>query len=355
MKAITVLPGSKGSISLREVPMPTPGPGELLLKVERVGVCGTDQDIISGFYGEAPKGSQYLIIGHESLSRVEDVGRGVIGFARGDLVVPTVRRNCPENCTNCRNGQSDMCLTGHYREHGIKGLHGFAAEYAVTDASFVTKLPESLSKVGVLLEPLTIVEKGINQAFSIQFSRMKWEPKSALVLGSGPVGLLATAILRARGLQVRTVARKTPDAPKAKLASSTGAEYVDVTTTPLSSMENKFDLVFEATGSTSVALEAQNLCGTNGVVSFVGIYRSKVATEDAGKVFTNLVLGNRLFFGSVNANISYFAKGVQDLVMIRDRFGGFLESMITGRVPLASWEHAYSPKGDEDVKTILEL
>ena len=312
-------------------------------------------DIISGFYGEAPQGSEYLIIGHESLSRVEEVGQGASGFAPGDLVVPTVRRNCPENCLNCRSGESDMCLTGHYKEHGIKGLHGFAAEFAVTDARFVTKLPESLSEVGVLLEPLTIVEKGINQAYEIQASRMKWEPKSALVLGSGPVGLLATALLRVRGLDVTAVARKPPSSPKARLVTSTGAAYVDVADTPLSTMEDRFDLVFEATGSTSVALEAQNLCSTNGVVSFVGIYRSKVATEDAGKVFTNLVLGNRLFFGSVNANISYFTQGAADLVKIRGRFGGFLERIMTSRVPLSDWKRAYLPKGDEDVKTILEM
>jgi len=325
------------------------------LRVLRGGVCGTDMDVISGFYGEAPVGSPYLILGHESLSRVEDVGPGVRGFKKGDLVVPTVRRNCTENCLNCRNGESDMCLTGNYKEHGIKELHGFASEFAVTDSRFVVRLPEALSEVGVLLEPLTIVEKGINQIFLLQHARMKWKPTKALVLGAGPVGLLATALLRLRGLQVSTVATKPPDSLKAKLVSSTGGIYVDSERTPLSSMENRFDIVFEATGAPSVALEAQNLCEANGVVSFVGIYRSKVATEDAGKVFTNLVLGNRLYFGSVNANITYFRQGVQDLVNIRRSWKDFLERIITERVSVSGWEKAYSPKGEEDVKTILQF
>ena len=316
MKAITVSPRTAGSLSLREVAAPEPKSGELLLRVQRVGICGTDMDIVSGFYGEAPQSSPYLIIGHESISKVEEVGPGAGGFSRGDLVVPTVRRDCPEECLNCRSGESDMCLTGHYREHGIKGLHGFASQLAVTDARFVIELPRALSEVGVLLEPLTIVEKGISQAFRIQQARMKWEPKKALVLGSGPVGLLATALLRLRGLEVTTVARRPTDSLKAKLASATGATYVDVSETPLSSMEKRFDIVLEATGSTSVALEAQSLCGTNGVVSYVGIYRSMAATEDAGKVFTDLVLGNRTYFGSVNANISYFREGASDLVKI---------------------------------------
>jgi len=355
LKAVTVVPGKSGSLSLADTDRPTPGRGELLLRLLRVGVCGTDMDIISGFYGETPVGSPYLILGHESLSRVEDLGPGVQGFRRGDLVVPSVRRNCTENCLNCRNGESDMCLTGHYKEHGIKGLHGFASEFAVTDARFVAKLPETLSEVGVLLEPLTIAEKGINQIFLMQHARMKWKPKTALVLGSGAVGLLATALLELKGLEVTAVATKPPDSLKAKLVSSIGGTYVDSERTPLSSMENRFDIVFEATGASSVALEAQNLCDANGVVSFVGIYRSKVATEDAGRVFTNLVLGNRLYFGSVNANLSYFRQGVLDLVKIRRKWRGFLEQIITEKVPISEWEKAYSPRGEDDVKTVLQF
>ena len=320
-----------------------------------MGVCGTDMDIVNGFYGEPPPGSSYLILGHESLSRVAEVGPGCEGFRKGDLVVPTVRRNCLENCLNCRSGQSDMCLTGHYKEHGIKGLHGFASELAVSDSRFVAKLPESLSEVGVLLEPLTIVEKGIGQSFAIQNSRMKWRPKNALVLGSGPVGLLATALLELMGLSVTTVARKPADSPKALLATSTGANYVNVEETPLSSLEGRFDLVFEATGSTSVALEAQSLCSTNGVVSFVGIYKSEAETEDAGKVFTDLVLGNRVFFGSVNANISYFRRGAKDLVQIRKKWKGFLEGIMTDKVCLEEAESAYGQKSEKSVKTVLQI
>jgi threonine dehydrogenase-like Zn-dependent dehydrogenase len=320
-----------------------------------VGICGTDLDIVNGFYGEPPEGSSYLILGHESLSRVEAVGPGCRGFRRGDLVVPTVRRNCPENCLNCRSGESDMCLTGHYKEHGIKGLHGFASELAVSDSRFVVKLPESLSEVGVLLEPLTIVEKGIVQSFLMQQSRMKWRPRNAIVLGSGPVGLLATALLELIGLSVTTVARKPADSPKALLASSTGAAYVNVENNPLSTMEGRFDLVFEATGSTTVALAAQNLCSTNGVVSYVGIYRSQAATEDAGRVFTNLVLGNRVYFGSVNANISYFRKGVTDLVRIGKKWKGFLEGIMTDKLPFERADSAYGPKSEKSVKTILEM
>jgi glucose 1-dehydrogenase len=337
------------------MPVPKAGESELLLRVQRVGVCGTDVDIISGFYGRAPIGSERLIIGHESLSTVEEVGKGADGFQKGDLVVPTVRRGCPENCLNCRNGESDMCLTGNFSEHGINGLHGFASEFAITDSRFVVKLPSPLAGVGVLLEPLTIVEKGVWQTYTMQTARMKWEPSKALVLGSGAIGLMATAVLRLRGLEVDTVARRPSDSPKAKLVSSLGATYVDSKERPISSLEGGYDLVFEATGSADVALEAQNLVRVNGVVSYVGIYRSKVESENAGNVFSNLVLGNRLQFGSVNANISYFRRGADDLVQMVKKWPAFLDRIITDKVPIEKAAEAYGPKGDEVIKTVIEV
>jgi glucose 1-dehydrogenase len=355
MKAIAVTPGAPGSLRVVEQQAPVPADGEVLLKVLRVGICGTDRDIVQGFYGEAPAGSDLLVLGHESLCRVAGVGRSVEGFAEGDLVVPTVRRDCPEECLNCSSGESDMCLTGHYREHGIKGLHGFAREYATSDSRFVAHMPEALSEVGVLLEPLTIVEKGLRQTMSMQRARMKWEPKSALVLGAGPVGQLATALLVLEGFEVSTVATRPRDSLKAKLVNGTGAEYVDAKETPLSTLEHRFDLVLELTGNAGVALEAQALTGVNGIVSYLGIYKEGQRTEDAGRIFTSLVLGNRVFFGSVNANLTYFRKGVDDLVRIKERWPGFLKSLITRNFGPEDAARAYASESEEDIKTTVSF
>ncbi len=356
MKAIAVTPMMKDSLRIQDQDVPKQARNEILLKVQKVGICGTDRDIISGFYGEAPAGDNYLVLGHESLSRVSELGRSVRGFKKGDLVVPTVRRNCPENCVNCKAGESDMCLTGHYFEHGIKGLHGFAREFAITDASFVVKLPESLSDVGVLLEPMTIVEKGMLQTFLMQKARMKkWKPVKILVLGAGPVGLLATALLRVKGLDVDTVATRSEESLKAKLVEQTGSKYINSKVSPLSSLENKYDIVFELTGNTGVALEAQNLTGVNGVVSYLGVYMHEQETEDAGKIYTNLVLGNRIQFGSVNANKSYFTQGVKDLLAIRKRWNGFLEKMITTSVGIEQFGNAYTPQSQEEIKAVIEF
>src|SRR5215472_16956834 len=203
MKAVAVNPGRSGSAQLIDVPKPTPGENEALLKIIRVGVCGTDLEIIQGTYGEAPSSSDYLTIGHESLAIVEKIESDCTGIGQGSLVVPTVRR--PDDCVNCLAGESDMCLTGQYKEHGIKGLHGFCSEFAISDVNFLVPVPSELSEVAVLLEPMSVAQKGVLQSFKIQ-ERMIWKPTRALVLGTGPIGLLTVLALRLRGLDVTAVA-----------------------------------------------------------------------------------------------------------------------------------------------------
>ena len=350
-----ITPKVKDSLALQDREIPVPGRNQVLLRVLKVGICGTDRDIISGFYGEPPEGSNDLVLGHESLCRISSLGEKVTGLTRNQLVVPTVRRPCPENCLNCRNNESDFCLTGHYKEHGIKQLDGFASELSLSDAGYVVKLPEELSDVGVLLEPLTIVEKGLIQSFKIQDSRLKWKPTKALVLGAGPVGLLATAILKLKGMEVDTVATRSEESLKARLVEQTGAKYINSKNTDLHSFDFKYDLVFEVTGNASVALEAQELIGQNGVVCYLGIYRQDQESEDVGKLFTEMVLGNKVYFGSVNANKTYFERGAKDLVSIKKKWAGFLESMITKRVKPEDYSTAYSPETQEEIKTVIEF
>lgn len=352
MRSIAVIPGKADSISLKEVKMPEPSENEILLRVEKVGICGTDRDIIKGIYGEAPLGSDYLIIGHESLCRVEEADANG-EFSKGELVVPTVRRSCSENCLACRMGMSDMCFTGSYKEHGIKGLHGFAREFATTDSSYVVKLPDSLSEVGVLLEPLSIAEKGVTQALNLYKSRLPLEPEKLLVLGAGPVGILATALLRLKGYEVDTVATRSNDSLKAKLVNLTGADYIDSNSTPISSLQEKYDIVFELTGNTNVAFEAHKIAKKNGIVAFLGIYSSMTASEDFGKIFTDIVLTNSLQFGSVNANKRYFVEGVKDMIEMQKKWPSLLKSMLTGIFKPEDYKQAYYRKGSDDIKSII--
>ncbi len=348
MRALTVTPSVKNSIQLQNVDTPSPSASQALLRVREIGTCGTDLDLTQGFYGQAPPGSTYLIIGHESLSAVETIPRNSRGISKGDLVVPTVRR--PDNCPNCHKGESDMCLTGNYKEHGIKGLHGFGSDYAVSDTDFLVKVPAELAAVAVLLEPMSVAEKGVFQAYKIQ-ERMLWQPQTALVLGAGPVGLLTTYLLRLKGLNVTVTATRQKDSIKARLAQRAGATYVNTIEQPLQSL-GKFHLIMEETGSAQVAMQATRMLNTNGIMCFLGIYASTQAPEDIGAFYKDVVLGNKTFFGSVNANINHFRMGLKDLAKIQKRFSNVLRDSISLRIAPDEFERAYTPDKD-NIKTVI--
>src|SRR6266540_4361228 len=258
MKAVVVTPKQAGSGRLQEVPDPTPQPGEVLVRVHEVGIDGTDAEILEGQYGEAPPNDDYLIIGHESLGRVGSVTDGVRDLAPGDWVVAMVRRPDPVPCRNCAAGESDMCLNGLYTERGIKGLHGFLAEYYAEQPRYLVKLPEDLATVGVLLEPLTIAEKALDQIQLMQ-SRLVWEPERAVILGAGPVGLLAALLLRLQDLEVHVYDRTKPGL-KSELAEAMGAHYIWAEKRCLGhELANEIgpvDIIFEATGFSPLAFDA---------------------------------------------------------------------------------------------------
>ena len=351
MKAIIAEPPRKNSVKLADIPKPTPRDRDILLKTLCVGIDGTDREINEGIYGTPPRGFDYLVLGHEAVARVQEITHEAKDFSEGDLVVPTVRRPCEENCLNCRNGETDMCLTGNYFEHGIYRLHGFASEYALSDRDFLVKIPPELENVAVLLEPLSIAEKAVSQTFKIQ-ERMTWEPKKAFVAGAGPLGLLATVILRLRGLEVYAAATREIESPKAQIVREVGGKYVNVRETPINTLEEKFDVVLEATGRVEVTLDVLNLLGPNSVMCILGIYRERKACEEFGEVLTSMVLGNRLMFGSVNSNKSHFETGIKDMSEIKRRYGDILDRLITKRLNPAGFERAFKPER-EDIKAII--
>lgn len=350
MKAVAVTLGEKDSVRLLEVPVPGIGRNEVLLRVCEVGIDGTDVEINQGLYGgRTEDGCDYMVIGHECLARVERMGSGVTWFEKGDLVVPTVRR--PDNCPNCKVGESDMCIKGEFREHGIKGLHGFSSEYTKSDGRFLVKVPEDLRDVAVLLEPLSIAEKAITQSYKIQ-ERMHWNPKNALVLGVGPLGILAVLLLRLKGLDVTAIATRQKDSLKAKIVGEAGGMYVNTRENPLDTWDHKFDIIIEATGNIGVTNASRRLLSANGVMCFLGVYPPGESCSDFGEMLREMVLGNKVIFGSVNANISYFKNGLYDMKKIQKRFPGILEKIITKRLAPEKYKEAFG-SDKEEIKTII--
>ena len=356
MKAIVVRPGEKDSIHMRDMPDPAMSPDHVAVKMLRVGLCGTDAEINHGLYGKPPDGDEFLILGHENLGQIVDVGRNVSGWKPGDLVVSTVRRPCGE-CPNCDGGENDCCSSGKYTERGIMRRHGFMSEFYVETPEYLNRIPKEVEPFAVLLEPMSVVEKGIDHAFLLQRRLMTWKPRLCVVLGGGPVGLLGAAALRARGLRVVVAGREPATDLRAQVAMQMGAEYLATTSTVLEVVE-KFgrpDLVLEATGSSHVVFDAMEMLGPNGVLCLLSVTGgSSMHEEPIDRINQLLVLGNQVVFGSVNANPRHFAQGVEDFVTIEKQWPGTMVRLLTNRVPWQDFKSWFTQRGS-GIKSTLEI
>ncbi|GAA0805726.1 glucose 1-dehydrogenase [Spirilliplanes yamanashiensis] len=345
---LTVRPGTPGSLELTELPEPVPGDGELLVDGLAVGVCGTDREIIAAEYGTAAPGRERLVIGHESLGRVRSAPDGS-GFAPGDLVAGVVRRPDPQPCLACAHGEFDMCRNGGYTERGIKDLDGYAAQAWTVEAAYAVRLDPALERVGVLMEPASVVAKAWEQIDRVG-GRSVFEPRTVLVTGAGPIGLLAALIGVQRGLDVH-VLDVVADGPKPAAVRALGARYH---AGPVADVAAKLgpDVIVEATGVPSVVFEAIAGTGAYGVTCLTGVSRpGRRSRVDVGAANRELVLENDVVVGSVNANMRHWAAAAQVLGAADH---GWLDGLITRRVPLERFAHAYEAQPD-DIKTVITL
>jgi glucose 1-dehydrogenase len=338
MKAVAVFPGRPDSAHLTDAPVPSidsvPGGRGVLVRVIRVGVDGTDKEILAAEYGQAPPGFEYLITGHESFGQVQVVGPNVRDLQPGDYVVATVRR--PGKSIYDLIGTYDMTTDDVYYERGINLLHGYLTEYYVDDPEYIVKVPPGLREVAVLLEPTSIVEKGIAQAYEIQRRLKVWRPARAAVLGAGTVGILATLALRLRGLEVHTFALADPPYLNADLVSEIGATYHSTKSASLTAQApalGPFDIIFEATGFSPLAFEAMDVLGKNGVLILASVTGGTRSTEvPSDHINLGFVLGNKVMVGTVNANREYFEAGVSDFSRAELTWPGWLGKLLTHRV-----------------------
>ena len=364
MKAIAVFPGKPNTVHLAEMPKPSVneisnGRG-VLVKVLRVGVDGTDKEINAADYGSAPAGSDFLVIGHESFGRVEAVGPNVVEVKPGDYVVATVRR--PGSSIYDLIGTNDMTTDDTYFERGINLRHGYMSEYYVDDAEFIVKIPQGLKEVGVLLEPTTVVEKGIAQAYEIQRRLRVWRPRRAAVMGAGTIGLLATLVLRLRGLQVTTFGLNPKPYLNSDLIEAIGATYQS--TKEMSILEGAkkygpFDVIFEATGFSPVVFESMQALSKNGVLVLSSVTGGDRKIEvPADKINLDFVLGNKVMVGTVNANREYFEMGVKDMAQAEAEYPGWLTRLLTHPVKgLENYQELFAKltNGNGAIKVFCEV
>ena len=346
MRAMLVEPGKANSARLGDAPEPPMDDGPVLVQTLAIGVCGTDLEIVKGNYGWAPPGRDTLILGHESLGRVVEAPSDS-DLAAGDLVVGIVRRPDPVPCPNCAVGEWDMCRNGQYTERGIKERDGYGSERYRIDPAFAVKVDPGLGKLGVLLEPASVLAKAWEQVERIG-RRALWEPRKVLITGAGPIGLLAALMGVQRGLEVHVLDRVT-DGPKPGLVRDLGASYH---TGSAKDACDRADVVIECTGVGELVFEVMNVTAPGGIVCLTGVSSGSRAIEvDASGLNKSMVLENDVVFGSVNANRRHYEAGAASLAMA-DR--DWLGRIVNRTVPLERWTDALDRQPD-DVKPVIEL
>ncbi len=335
MKAIAVYPGKPNSVHLAKIQKPSvdniPNGRGVLVKVLQVGVDGTDKEINAAEYGAPPPGDDYLIIGHESFGVIEEIGPSVTELCSGDYVVATVRR--PGTSLYDQIGAYDMSTDETYFERGINLLHGYLTEYYVDHPEYIVKIPQGLREVGVLLEPTTVVEKAIAQAFEIQHRLKVWHPQRAAVMGAGTIGLLGTLALRLRGLEVTTFALHRKPYLNSDLIEAVGGRYVSTKDIPILKAAHEygpFDLIFEATGFSPIVFESMQALAKNGVLILSSVTGGDRKVEvPADKINLEFVLGNKVMVGTVSASRENYERGVKDLAQAEVKFPGWLSRLLT--------------------------
>jgi threonine dehydrogenase-like Zn-dependent dehydrogenase len=347
MRALTVAPGIANSARVEDVPEPLAEDGSVLVRTTAIGVCGTDRDIVCGHYGWAPPGQSRLVIGHESLGVVREAPPQA-AVVPGDLVVGIVRRPDPEPCPSCAIGEWDMCRNGRYTERGIKERHGFGSEYFRIEPEFLVKVDPTLGETAVLLEPTSVVAKAWDHTERIGQRARSWDPKTLLVTGAGPVGLLAALMGAQRGLEVHVLDHHEHRPKRAMVERLGGIYHVDA----LANLRFKPDVLMECSGAPSVVRDVLGNTAASGIVCLVGVTEPGHDFEiDVGALNRTMVLDNNTVFGTVNANKLHYEMAGEAL---RKAERSWLDAMITRREPVEHWTRSLQRQPD-DIKVIVEF
>ena len=345
MKAITAEPKKPETARYEDFPEPDPRDGSILVEAVAVGVCGTDVEIVEGKYGWAPEGAERLVLGHESLGRVIDPGFSS-AFKKGDLVVGIVRRPDPLPCPACAVGEWDMCRNGQYTERGIKNIHGFMSERWRIEPEYAIKLDPSLGLLGVLLEPTTVIAKALEQVVFIG-RRSFWDPRTLLVTGAGPIGLLAALAAKTFGLDVH-VLDQMETGTKPDLVRALGATYHSGSLKDIGIMP---DAIIECTGVGQVIADCIQAIGSSGTVCLTGVGQGGVTSLALADVAASAVLKNNVIVGSVNANKRHWYKAGNVLARADRKW---LSRLITRREKPENFKQALERKLD-DIKVVVQF
>jgi threonine dehydrogenase-like Zn-dependent dehydrogenase len=338
---------------------------DVKLRILRVGICGTDREEASGGRSKPPVGQNELVIGHEMLGQVVEIGKSVTRVAVGDFAVFTVRRGCGK-CLPCLMNRSDMCQTGEYAERGIWGLDGYQTQYAVDKEQYIVRVPAELEAVGVLCEPLSVAEKAIDEAVRLQVARLPdasatldWlYGRPCLVAGLGPIGLLAALVLRLRGASVYGLDIVDANTARPQWLEHIGGQYIDGRQVPADQVDDRFgriDLIFESTGVAALEFNLLDALAANGVYTLTGIPGGDRPIDiDGAELIRGLVLKNQVMVGSVNAARDHYQMAVEDLAHAQLLWGDHVAKLITHHHPYTDFDAALHQHTADEIKAVIE-
>jgi glucose 1-dehydrogenase len=364
MKAIAIIPGTN-NLNLIERPEPTiTSPKQIKLKVLQVGICGTDREEVSGGRADAPEGSKELVIGHEMIGQVVEVGSEIKSAKPGEYGLFIVRRGCGE-CDACKKERSDMCFTGNYKERGIKGYDGYQAQFVVDSEDYFVKVPSEIISIGVLTEPMSVVEKAITEAIIIQNARLSdiiqqdWpHGKQVLIAGLGPIGLLAAFALKLRGAEILGLDIVDENSARPEIFKKIGGKYIDARKQNSQTLDESYgqiDMILDATGVAQLEFELIDSLGINGIYVLTGIPRGEKAISINGpSLIKQMVLKNQVMFGSVNAAKKHYEIAIEDLCKSRQVWGNIIDELITDKFPYLEFLQALQKHSEKEIKSIIE-
>lgn len=340
MKAITVNPPNKG-VSISNVEINHENKGGLRIKILENGVCGTDREIVNGLMHAAsvPLGFDYMVLGHEAIGMLEDDGNYL---KRGDLVMPVNRRGCGK-CLNCLSGRADFCETGQFVEAGISGIHGFMRESIVDYEDYLVPVPENIRNVAILAQPLSDLEKSLEEIISIQ-RRMIWtcrdgtfNCRKALVIGTGPIGILMSLLLKSNGFATHISNKREPTQKEAKIFQTAGIQYINSINGFASSLTQApyFDLVIEASGSSAdLFTQSLKMLKNNGILGLFG-FTSKGSSTLKPDDLQKLVYRSLNIVGLINGQKIHFQRAMLRLAEWNIIWPEITRELITGTVKIS--------------------
>lgn len=336
---------SPGNIEFREVDAPSPGKGEVLLRIKKIGVCGSDVHV---WHGKHPYTSYPVVQGHEFSAVVEKVGEGVSDIESGVKATATPQIVCGK-CGPCQRGDYHIC-----NDLKVQGFQapGVAQDLFVTDADKIVTLPDSFSfEQGALVEPISVAVHSVNRINAVEGKNVKG--KNVVVFGAGTIGNLVGQVLLAKGANVLITDLsdfRLDVARKCGLEHTSNARKEDFTDAVERVFGDKeFSLAFECVGVEQTITDAIDNIQKGGTVVVVGVF-----AEDP-KINLGFVQDREL---KLIGTLMYKYEDYEKAVELLDQGQINTDPLISNHFDFKDYREAYDyidNKGDKAMKVMIDL